>query len=183
MSKKMNQIRRGRVISTLSLSALLIITVILYLKAFMNRIGVDTVMGGILSTPAGILAVVIIMLAVGASLFTLARNIKKNKNVAKLNEEYDIVFEQIALYVGLSGLTFFEKRELNNEILNLFLEAQENNKKVDEVIYCYSFAPNSRISTFLGSITVLFQEKNEKDILGHQSNNNVICIEIYPQLV
>ena len=142
MSKKVNNIRKGMVISSLLLSALLIITVIVYLKAFINRSG--DLEEGILSSSTGILAVVLIMLAIGAFLYTLVRSVRKNKNVAKLNEEYDIVFEQIAQYVGLSGLTFLEKRELNNEILSLFLEAQQDNKRVDEVIGSnyQSFADN-----------------------------------------
>ncbi len=133
MSKKMNSIRKSMVIGTFLLSVTLLINVGLYVSVLLKKHRIAS-FNDFIKRPESIIAITIVLLAIGSFLFVFFIGKKRKKGTEYLNEEYDLVYEQVNQYIGLSGLTFFEKRELNNELLNLFLEAQSNNKSVDQVI-------------------------------------------------
>lgn len=137
MGKKINKKAKNMIIMSLMGTIFLILGTFVYLNAFSESNKGQSIInsgGNIFKTPQGVIALTIILLGIIAFLFVFFIKIIRGKNVSKLNEEYDLAFEEIREYIGVSALSFTEKRELVDEILSLFLEAQDKGKSVDEII-------------------------------------------------
>lgn len=120
---KLSKSSKGIIYTSLALSVLLIINIVFYLskapKGEVQNIG---------------MYIALILLAVGSFLFVfISRRIRDNK-IKNLEKEYRETYDKITQYIGMSNLTLREKKDIGNDLLDLLMTAQKNNKSVDEVI-------------------------------------------------
>lgn len=128
MKKRITQSARNMII----LSFFLTISLITMITIFASK--QNLTIENVIKSPQMLIALTIGCFGIILFLFTLYKALKRDENIEKLNNEYEMTFTQIKEYIGLSRLTFIEKKELINEILSMFLEAQSKGKSVNEVI-------------------------------------------------
>lgn len=132
MSKKMNSLEKREILVSLLGAMTLVLGAVIFL-IFQIKKGIFSE-ENIFYNPETLIVIMITIIGVVAFLFTLYKKTKNHRNADKLSKDYDIVFTQINQYIDASGLTYTEKKDLKNEILSLFLEAQESGRIVNEVV-------------------------------------------------
>ncbi len=122
---KLTKKSRWMLYLSLFISGLVIFTTIFYFVSAKNSTDSQT---------RGIVLAIIIIIAVLAVLSMLASRIKMKKSTKNLSPEYFEAYEDISDRLGGSTMSNFERRETMNDILDMFMLANRDNRPVSDVV-------------------------------------------------
>ncbi len=126
LKEKMNKNTKILFFSSLLLSVVLIITVIIYLYNASKNSGATT---GMI-----VVAIFVVSLAVLSVLFVFILRRRRERKYSFLNKEYRDCLDDVMLSVKMSNMNNYSKKQIEEEILDIFAQAQQNSRPLKEVI-------------------------------------------------
>jgi DNA-binding ferritin-like protein (Dps family) len=126
MKEKMNKNTKILLLSSLLLFVILIITTIVYLYSASKNNGVTTGMT--------IVAIFVVSIAMLFVVFVLVLRKRREKKYSFLNKEYRDCLDDIMLSIKISNMNNYSKKQIEEDILDIFSKAQQNSRTLKEVI-------------------------------------------------
>jgi DNA-binding ferritin-like protein (Dps family) len=126
MKQKTNKNTKILLLSSLLLFVILIITTIVYLYSASKNNGVTTGMT--------IVAIFVVSIAMLFVVFVLVLRKRREKKYSFLNKEYRDCLDDIMLSIKISNMNNYSKKQIEEDILDIFSKAQQNSRTLKEVI-------------------------------------------------
>jgi len=126
MKEKMNKNTKILLLSSLLLFVILIITTIVYLYNASNNNDVTVGMT--------IVAIFVVSIAMLSVIFVFILRKRREKKYSFLNKEYRDCLDDIMLNIKISNMNNYSKKQIEEDILDIFSRAQQNSRTLKEVI-------------------------------------------------
>ena len=112
--------------SSLLLSVVLVITVIIYLYSASKSSGATI---GMI-----VVAIFVVSIAVLSVIFVFILRRRREQKYSFLNKEYRDCLDDVMLSIKMSNMNNYSKKQIEEEILDIFSQAQHNGRSLKEVI-------------------------------------------------
>ena len=126
VKEKMNKNTKILFFSSLLLSVVLVITVIIYLYSASRNNGATI---GMI-----VIAIFVVSVAVLSVIFVFILRRRRERKYSFLNKEYKDCLDDVMLSVKMSNMNNYSKKQIEEEILDIFSQAQHNGRSLNEVI-------------------------------------------------
>lgn len=126
VKEKMNKNTKILFFSSVLLSVVLIVTVIIYLYSASRNNGATI---GMI-----VVAIFVVSIAVLSVIFVFILRRRRERKYSFLNKEYRDCLDDVMLSVKMSNMNNYSKKQIEEEILDIFAQAQQNGRSLKEVI-------------------------------------------------